>query len=1115
VSHLDGEFADFEIIREVARGGMGVVYEAIQLSMKRKVALKILPYSVIGGTIRKTRFQIESQALAMLQHDNIIPIYYTGEVRGNPYFVMPFIDGVNLDCFIKIKNSSLDSSPCLVVKQLNDSMEFQEEYTETQHFNPDEVNPKSDTGAPTTSFELNLNQFESVAKKEQVSFKLSHQSNYFDTVARWGIQALSALQHAHVMGVIHRDVKPANMLINESGHLWLTDFGLAKISLSAGVTNTDAVMGTARYMSPEQASGKQEIITHRTDIYSLGVSLYELVTETHFYPDNNNIQQIHNVLNVDPIRPRKINPQIPKDFETIILKATSKEIENRYHSASDMGADLQRMLDNIPIHANRPSICDKFSKLCKRYRVASATILFSFLIVSALSFMFMLIFSTKNNDLQKLNNKYELSLIDIRKAKQKTELANKKTNLALEEAREKNYINTMKLASEASKRHDSSQVLNLISPLEPKEGETDIRGMEWYVLKNSFLDVQKELELSPKSLYTFTRNPQSKLIATAGAESIIYLLDSVTLEIIRTIPTDQIEINGLDFNKSGTLIASTGDDGTIDLWNTDTGNNELTITAYPQVQGEEGARKVYSVKYTPDEKHLITSANDTGVKMWDISTGQLSGEFRGHKNDANVFDISSDGKFLATGGFDASVKLWRVRDQRELKSINIPVFPTNTEHVTSLVFTKDQKSVVIGSKNHSITVWDLNKNELSLIGFHNDPIQSILLSDNEQKVIATDRSGTIKIWAINNNIDLTTDKTPLPLYSQLLHKGRVYSSILGGNNTAFLTVGKDGYLRKTSINKFEANNELRQHDDVYRYHYFRQLKVLAFYTYKCAYIYNEVNEQFVHYWKIPSKDVESICMSQDGRTIVTGHENGEIHLWDYENKEHIAKWSVAIGKPIRCIAISQDGKFLAYSINKETIRIHNIENGLDQILPVSSVDHPELYGQKVKFSPTHNQLAYYFENTVYIWDCESHKLLYKFPDHIGGIEEIIFTDDGSKLIVSDNNRSIHFWDMKDGTQLRPPWKHTSSVLAIALTPDERTLITSGRAEQITFWNYKHGQPVHSIKYRISQQMSLLNSGRLLTHGLVKHFLETLYLGDHWDERWNKNLKKDYLIKKSN
>src|SRR5262245_14981126 len=304
------QLGDFRIVREVGRGGMGVVYEALQLSLKRKVALKVLRFGVTADREVMQRFQREAETVAHLNHTNIVPIHAVGCEEGVHYYAMQFIEGRSLAAVAEESQKNPPSAP---------------------------------------------------ARLER-----------FQEIAGWMLQAAEALAHAHQRGVIHRDIKPSNLILDPEGTVWLTDFGLAKRADEVTMTAAGILMGTPRYMSPEQAGAARQPIDHRTDIYSLGATLYELATGKPVFESQTPQGVITQILNAEPVAPRVVPGQCPRELETIILKCLAKEPGRRYQQARDLADDLRAFLENRPIKARRASLGERAARWVRKHQRSSA-----------------------------------------------------------------------------------------------------------------------------------------------------------------------------------------------------------------------------------------------------------------------------------------------------------------------------------------------------------------------------------------------------------------------------------------------------------------------------------------------------------------------------------------------------------------------------------------------------------------------------------------------------------------------------------------------------------------------------------------------------------------------
>ncbi len=291
------QLGEFRILREVGRGSMGVVYKAEQVSLRRTVALKILPHSVDLDRKTLKRFLREAESLANLDHPNIVPIYRTGVDQGIHYYAMQFIEGPTLS-----QRNSAEAVP-------------------------------------------------------------------YDVAAKIGADVARALQCAHERGIIHRDIKPANLIFNSSGKVMITDFGLARDESAGTITESGTLIGTPMYMSPEQITGTHRGVDRLSDVYSLGATLYETVVGSPPFKSEGFQATLRRIAEEDPKLPRKMNPRVPKDLETVVMTAMHKDRHRRYSSAGEMADDLERFLKREPLHARPTTILERGFRRVRKHRI--------------------------------------------------------------------------------------------------------------------------------------------------------------------------------------------------------------------------------------------------------------------------------------------------------------------------------------------------------------------------------------------------------------------------------------------------------------------------------------------------------------------------------------------------------------------------------------------------------------------------------------------------------------------------------------------------------------------------------------------------------------------------
>jgi serine/threonine protein kinase/Flp pilus assembly protein TadD len=402
---------DFHIVREVGRGGMGIVYEAEQESLGRRVALKVLLTTALRDQRQHQRFEREAKAAARLHHTNIVPVFGMGEHGGLHYYVMQFIDGPSLDrvlaelrhlpqpqteSFPRPAGAPAADAPAVEVARTLMTGSMHREHPDRDAKTEMVVPPGADrmprdtaalAGSEVSRVSLSTSRSGQSGRTPPVATSGSGRS-YWQRVARIGIQVAEALDHAHGQGILHRDIKPSNLLLDEQGTVWVTDFGLAKAADGDNLTESGDILGTLRYMAPERFHGRCDA---RSDLFSLGLTLYELLVQRPAFEEKDRHKLINQIAHGEPVPLRQVNPAIPRDLETIVLKSIDREPARRYQTARALADDLERFLDDRPIRARRVTLRERLVRWCRRNPVIAglaatvATLLVVVAVASALA----------------------------------------------------------------------------------------------------------------------------------------------------------------------------------------------------------------------------------------------------------------------------------------------------------------------------------------------------------------------------------------------------------------------------------------------------------------------------------------------------------------------------------------------------------------------------------------------------------------------------------------------------------------------------------------------------------------------------------------------------------
>jgi WD40 repeat protein/serine/threonine protein kinase len=1024
---------DFQILREIGRGGMGVVYEALQLSLGRRVALKVLPLAAALDGKQLQRFKNEAQAAAHLHHQHIVPVFGVGCERGVHYYAMQFIDGQTLAAII-------GELRCLA------------EFNGVASGKVDEA-PVQPRGPYTPTAELitaHHSPLTTTALAAALSTERSTRSPaFFRTVADLGIQAAEALEHAHQMGIVHRDIKPANLLVDGRGQLWITDFGLAHIHSQAGLTMSGDLVGTLRYMSPEQALAKRVLVDHRTDLYSLGVTLYELLTLQPVFDGRDREELLRQIAFEEPRRPRRDHPAVPVELETIVLKAMAKNADERYATAQELAEDLRRYLEDKPIKARRPTPWQRAAKWTRRHKaVVRVAAIVWVLVVAALAVGTGLIWQAKN-ELQ----------------------------TALDRERQNLYYQRVALAERELSANNLSRAEQLL-----EECPADLRGWEWHYLKRLRYKRLPPLRHEGDVLCAvFT--PDGARIASCGDGHFISIWDTQTGQQLQRFHAHDDRVYQLAYSPSGEYLASGSWDGTIKLWDAGTGQ-ELrtwkgslpkvwcvafspdgrwlasggggeskavgevkvwdTVTGHERLTLQGDLQAVYCAAFSPDSRRLATGGADQAVRVWDVETGQEQLTYRGHNWNVWSVAFSPDGRHLASvaGGVtqfpDQEVKIWDARTGQEVRAL-----AGHVGGLLSVAFSPDGRRLASAGVDHTVKIWDwtTGREALALRG-HLDGVYSVAFSRDGHRLLTASTDRNVRIWD-GSPEDSGPSEELLILRG---HRGPVTAVAFSPTDGRVLASAGRQEIKVWDAWSGREQDTLPGHG------------LLAF-SPDGRWLAMRSADHPVTFWHLPTKKVictaparlgrvQTVAFSPDGRLAASAGFDFIVHLWDTTNGRQIRELP-APAWPIHCVVFSPDGRHLASGSAEGTVRIWDVTTGQEVQVLAEHVGRVT----SVAFSADGKYLASAgADRTVKVWHAEAWRVIRDISDLTGGVESVAFSPDGRYLAWGGTDATVKVTRWNAPTEeIHTLRGHTSWVTSVSLSPDGKRIASASLDGTVRIW----------------------------------------------------------------
>jgi eukaryotic-like serine/threonine-protein kinase len=978
------KIGQYTIRQMLATGGMGSVFLAVQKQPKRTVALKVMRKGIVSAATLK-RFAFESQVLARLRHPNIGQIFESGT----------FDDGEGLVPY------------------------FAMEYIPSAKTISEHVRVK------------NLNNRE---------------------VLQIFTKVCDAVHHGHQKGVIHRDLKPDNILVDKNGEPKIIDFGVARstesdLTMATIQTEVGQLVGTLQYMSPEQCDADPYDLDTRTDVYSLGIILYELLCGSLPYSVSGVaiFEAARVIKESQPQRPSIVNMTLRGDLETITLKALEKERDRRYQSATALAEDLQRFLDNEPIQARSASMAYQTKMFIRRNKAAfsAATSILVFMIISTVVSISFGVDAVRSGRAARVAEQEAITQRDIAVA------AHAEAQLAREES---------------DRQRDAALAAEAFA--EKKTYLVNIAAVSAALSDGSIETAKRQLRLAPQSL----RKWEWLYLSNLADQSIV------------TLRGHKAPITSVDLSANGSWVVSGSTDGSVKVFDPVTGDEPVHFSGH--------ASPVYSIACSPDGRHFASASADMSIRIWNMHSGEELAVLQGHRGVVTSLAYSDDGRMIVSGASDSSIRLWDAITGEEMNKIVI-----EDASIDCVAMSPDGTRIASGSDDGLLRLWDPKSGEqIWSLDLKAGYLNALQFSPDGSSIASATEDGIVRLWNTQSS----------DMIKQLVgHSGFVSDVAFSPDGERLVSGSEDGTVRLWNLEDDQHNIELYGHDGFVNGVAFRpDGQSVA----SCS------DDQTIKVWDanlftevvlIKKSDsttvpaVDSIALSEDGARFIAGRGDGSIAFWDTLSGTPLGQVQ-AHQSTIRALTKSKNGSLLASASDDSTIKIYDTATAK---LLGTLIGHQRRVTSLVFDAKDSQLVSGSWDGSIKIWDLESMSELKSWqfnhgsintiglsPDqsqlgfgsskgdivgvdmitgrptfvlsgHKGPVNCIAFSADGDHLVSGSSDAMIRIWDTSSSESIAVLQGHTQSITAIALTPDGSRIISASRDKTMRVWTTDTGEEV--------------------------------------------------------